>query len=78
MNKISDAGLYAAALAVAFVGVLVVGTSLPTLALLTLAVVCPLTMLIMVYGMHAGGPIWRRRGHKHAAHHRFSSSQGSE
>lgn len=78
MNKTSDAGLYAAVLAIAFVGVLMLGTPLPMLALLTLVVVCPLTMLIMVHGMHAGELVRRRHGNARDPHHRFSSSQGSE
>jgi hypothetical protein len=88
MNKMSNAGLFAAVLAVAFVGVLALGTPPPTLALVILVVVCPLMMLIMMYGMHGREPVGRRHGHAHDQyahdqhahdqHHRFSSSQGSE
>lgn len=60
-----DYGLYAIALAIAVVGALWLGVSAGTLALLGLAVACPLMMMFMMRGMHRGD------GHdQHAGHDR--------
>lgn len=48
-------GLYAVALAIAFVGALALGVPLGTLALLAIVVACPLMMFFMMRGMHGQG-----------------------
>ncbi|MFF7642939.1 DUF2933 domain-containing protein [Streptomyces canus] len=55
MNTNKNYGLYAIAVAIAFVGALVLGMPLGTLALLAIVVACPLMMFFMMRGMHGGG-----------------------
>ncbi|MGW0137489.1 DUF2933 domain-containing protein [Streptomyces calvus] len=55
MNNNKNYGLYAVALAIAFVGALALGVPLGTLALLAIVAVCPLMMFFMMRGMHGGG-----------------------
>ena len=54
MNKNSNYGLYAVAVAVAIVGVVWLGMPLGTLALLAIVLVCPLMMMFMMRDMHGG------------------------
>ncbi|MFE7811267.1 DUF2933 domain-containing protein [Streptomyces sp. NPDC057433] len=53
-NNNKDYGLYAVALAIAFVGALALGVPLGTLALLAVVAACPLMMFFMMRGMHGG------------------------
>jgi len=46
--------MYAIAVAIAFVGALVLGMPLGSLALLAIVVACPLMMFFMMRGMHGG------------------------
>ncbi|MFF8603123.1 DUF2933 domain-containing protein [Streptomyces sp. NPDC015232] len=55
MNNNKNYGLYAVALAIAFVGALALGVPVGTLALLAVVSVCPLMMFFMMRGMHGGG-----------------------
>lgn len=54
MNKNPNYGLFAVAVAVAFVGAVWLGVPLGTLALLAIVLVCPLMMMFMMRGMHDG------------------------
>ncbi|MBC9725029.1 DUF2933 domain-containing protein [Streptomyces sp. TRM68367] len=47
-------GLYALALAIAFVGALVLGVPVEALVLLAIVAACPLMMFFMMRGMHGG------------------------
>lgn len=53
MNS-SSWGLFAIAVAIAFVGALAVGVPLATLAVLLVVLACPLMMVLMMRGMHSG------------------------
>ncbi|MGC5041134.1 MULTISPECIES: DUF2933 domain-containing protein [unclassified Streptomyces] len=55
MRNNRNYGLYAIAVAIAFVGALVLGMPLGSLALLAIVVACPLMMFFMMRGMHGGG-----------------------
>jgi hypothetical protein len=48
-------GLYAVAVAIAVVGALWIGVPIGTLAVLAVALACPLMMMFMMSGMHGGG-----------------------
>ncbi|WP_030843852.1 DUF2933 domain-containing protein [Streptomyces sp. NRRL F-4474] len=52
MNNTRNYGLYAVALAIAFVGALALGVPVGTLALLAVVAACPLMMFFMMRGMH--------------------------
>ncbi|BCM64731.1 MULTISPECIES: DUF2933 domain-containing protein [Streptomyces] len=54
MNSNKNYGLYAVALAIAFVGALALGLPVGTLAVLAVAAACPLMMFFMMRGMHGG------------------------
>ncbi|MBZ4018586.1 DUF2933 domain-containing protein [Streptomyces purpurogeneiscleroticus] len=54
MKNNRNYGLYAVALAIAFVGALALGVPVSTLALLALVAACPLMMFFMMRGMHGG------------------------
>ncbi|WBP85113.1 DUF2933 domain-containing protein [Kitasatospora cathayae] len=54
-------GLYAIAIAIAFVGALALGVPVGTLALLGTVAVCPLMMFFMMRGMHGMGGDDRHR-----------------
>ena len=54
MRNNRNYGLYAIAVAIAFVGALVLGMPLGSLALLGIVVACPLMMFFMMRGMHGG------------------------
>ncbi|WP_405652802.1 DUF2933 domain-containing protein [Streptomyces sp. NBC_00019] len=54
MRNNRNYGLYAIALAIAFVGALVLGMPVGSLALLAIVVACPLMMFFMMRGMHGG------------------------
>ncbi|MFI2372166.1 DUF2933 domain-containing protein [Streptomyces sp. NPDC018833] len=75
MNNNKNYGLYAVALAIAFVGALALGVPLGTLALLAIVAACPLMMFFMMRGMHGGQgedqpPMDDRDPlHKHDHHH---------
>ncbi|WP_171113238.1 MULTISPECIES: DUF2933 domain-containing protein [Streptomyces] len=69
-------GLYALALAIAFVGALALGVSAEALALLAVFAVCPLMMFFMMRNMHGGhgkgnqhtnetDPMHKRDHHQH-------------
>ena len=58
MTRNPNLGLYAVAAAIAIVGALWVGVPAATLAVIGIALVCPLMMLLMMggmMGMHGGG-----------------------
>lgn len=55
MNRNPNFGLYAVAIAIAVVGALWVGVPVGTLAILAVALACPLMMMFMMGGMHGGG-----------------------
>ncbi|CAL9677882.1 hypothetical protein SUDANB105_08194 (plasmid) [Streptomyces sp. enrichment culture] len=54
MNNNRNYGLYAIAIAIAFVGALALGVPLGTLALLAVVAACPLMMFFMMRGTHGG------------------------
>ncbi|MGW3935221.1 DUF2933 domain-containing protein [Streptomyces sp. NBC_00024] len=54
MKNNRNYGLYAIAVAIAFVGALVLGMPLGSLVLLAVVVACPLMMFFMMRGMHGG------------------------
>ena len=66
MKNNHNYGLYAIAVAIAFVGALVLGMPLGSLALLAIVVACPLMMFFMMRGMHGGGMHGRGSGHDDA------------
>ncbi|WP_328678052.1 DUF2933 domain-containing protein [Streptomyces sp. NBC_00322] len=64
MRNNRNYGLYAIAAAIALVGALALGVPLGTLALLLIALACPLMMFFMMRGMHGSDDMQgRRRGH---------------
>jgi choline-glycine betaine transporter len=63
--KSSNYGLFAVAAAVVFVGVLLAGVPLETLALLLILLACPLMMIFMMKGMHGGGNDHTGHDHDH-------------
>ncbi|MFI9025165.1 DUF2933 domain-containing protein [Streptomyces sp. NPDC053560] len=52
MQNKGSYGLYVIALAIFLVGALALGVPASTLAVLAIVVVCPLMMLVMMWGMH--------------------------
>lgn len=54
MNTKKNYGLYALALAIAFVGALALGVPVGTLGLLLVAAACPLMMFFMMRGVKGG------------------------
>jgi hypothetical protein len=64
MKNNRNYGLYAIAVAIAFVGALTLGVPLGTLAFLLILLACPLMMFFMMRGMH-GGDDMNGRGHGH-------------
>ena len=54
MNRNPNFGLYAVAVAIGVVGALWVGVPVGTLAILAVALACPLMMIFMMSGMHGG------------------------
>jgi hypothetical protein len=52
MSRNPNLGLYAVAIAIAVVGALWVGVPAGTLAVLGIALACPVMMLVMMRGMH--------------------------
>lgn len=63
MNRNPNFGLYAVAVAIGVVGALWVGVPVGTLAILAVALACPLMMMFMMSGMHGGN------GHQHGSSH---------
>ncbi|MGW6396415.1 DUF2933 domain-containing protein [Streptomyces sp. NPDC055103] len=64
-------GLYAIAVAIAVVGALALGVPVGTLAILGIALACPLMMFFMMRGMHDQG------GHDHESHRHDDDHSGS-
>lgn len=54
MTRYPNFGLYAVAVAIAVVGALWLGVPAGTLAMLAVALACPLMMMFMMSGMHGG------------------------
>ncbi len=63
MTRNPNLGLYAVAIAIAFVGALWLGVPASTLVLLAVVLACPLMMIFMMSGMHGG------HDHNGSAHH---------
>ena len=64
-------GLYAIAVAIAVVGALALGVPVGTLAILGVALACPLMMFFMMRGMHGQG------GHDEESHRHDDDHSGS-
>ncbi|WP_314245411.1 DUF2933 domain-containing protein [Streptomyces kutzneri] len=65
MNNNKNYGLYAIALAIALVGALALGVPIGTLAVLLIALACPLMMFFMMRGMDHDDSAEKRDPHGH-------------
>ena len=69
MNRHPNLGLYAVAVAIAVVGALWLGVPVGTLAILAVALACPLMMMFMMGGMHGGDDQHDRDDRDSQRHH---------
>lgn len=68
MDRNPNFGLYAVAVAIGVGGALWVGVPAGTLAVLAVALACPLMMMLMMGGMHGGGDHHSPDGHDRDDH----------
>ena len=73
MTRNPNFGLYAVAVAIVMVGALWIGVPAGTLAVVAIALACPLMMIFMMRGMHGGDNHRHGSGdhdHNSPTHHR--------